>query len=70
MELAKLGGLPMITRDWSEDRFDWIDLLAKLRRDLFVGNIIDVWIEQDHLNVSKHSLYVSFTNIYTSIFRI
>ncbi|XP_023930213.1 neprilysin isoform X2 [Lingula anatina] len=49
--LETLGGWPVLTSNWSESSFDWIELVAKLR--LYNNKLlIDEWVSSDDKNSS------------------
>jgi predicted metalloendopeptidase len=52
--LKKLGGWPLLDPDWDEEKFDWLTLVANLRKynnDILIGQWIGPDIQQSEVNI-------------------
>lgn len=60
--LESLGGWPIISPDWDKSRFDWIEMVAKLR--LYNNDIlISEWVGPDLLNSDEFVIQIDQTNL-------
>lgn len=60
--LDELGGWPIITPGWNDSRFDWVELMAKLR--LYNNDIlISEWVGPDMINSNEFVLHLDQTSL-------
>lgn len=60
--LKKIGGWPMITRNWSDENYDWENIYIYLRSQLNVKYLIDMYVDTDTIEKTKRVIYVSKLN--------
>lgn len=56
--LKKIGGWPMITKNWSDENYDWENVYVYLRSQLNVKYLIDLYVDTDTIEKTKRVIYV------------
>jgi hypothetical protein len=65
--LDDLGGWPILGRNWSEQTFDWLETVTKLRV-LHNSVLVTSWLSIDPGNSSQYALQVRDPLFFFSLF--
>ena len=57
VELARLGGWPLIDTDWEADRFNMTDLITRLH-SVKVNSLLEVFVQSDSRDTSTYIIQV------------
>lgn len=63
--LHELGGMPLLTSDWDQDRFNYNKILANITRDYSDSSIFRIYVEVDTRNISDNIIHVSLKYCFT-----
>ncbi len=57
--IKKIGGLPVIDKNWDESEYDWINALIELNRN-GIPELLSIRVVPDVVNTSRILIQVNF----------